>query len=94
MAQWGFGGGYGGNAQDWLSNARIDGIPYDQNPRVGDVGITQSGPFGHAIYVEQVYDDGRIYISQYNYISGSIAPGRYSEAIMNPDSSWYFIHFP
>lgn len=89
-----YGPGHGGNARDWLGNARVDGIPYDQNPRVGDVGITASGPFGHSVYVEAVYDDGRIYISQYNYISGQIAPGRYSEAVMTPSSSWYFIHFP
>jgi len=84
-----YGPGHGGNARDWLGDARIDGIPYDQNPRPGDIGILRSGEYGHAVYVEDVYDDGRIYISQYNYDWN----GHYSEAIMTPNSSWYFIHF-
>lgn len=84
-----FGPGHGGNARDWLGDAAVDGIAYDQNPRVGDIGILRSGVFGHAVFVEQVYDDGRIYISQYNYGW----TGHYSEAILTPSSDWYFIHF-
>ncbi len=84
-----YGKGYGGNARDWLGDAQVDGIPYDQSPRPGDIGILKSGEYGHAVYVEDVYDDGRIYISQYNYDWN----GHYSEAIMTPSSSWYFIHF-
>jgi surface antigen len=85
-----YGPGHGGNARDWLGNASIDGIPYDQSPRIGDVGILDSGEYGHAVYVENVYSDGRIYISQYNYGF----TGQYSEAILTPGSNWYFIHFP
>lgn len=84
-----YGPGHGGNARDWLGDAQVDGIPYDQNPRPGDIGILRSGEYGHAVYVEDVYDDGRIYISQYNYDWN----GHYSEAIMTPNSLWYFIHF-
>ncbi|MEK7471989.1 MAG: CHAP domain-containing protein [Patescibacteria group bacterium] len=84
-----YGPGHGGNARDWLGDAAVDGIPYDQNPRPGDIGILRSGEYGHAVYVEDVYDDGRIYISQYNYDWN----GHYSEAIMTPNSLWYFIHF-
>ena len=80
---------HGGNARDWLGDAAVDGIPYDQNPRPGDIGILRSGEYYHAVYVEDVYDDGRIYISQYNYDWN----GHYSEAIMTPNSLWYFIHF-
>ena len=85
-----YGSGHGGNARDWIGNASIDGIPYDRNPRVGDVAILVSGTYGHAAYVEQVLDGGRVYISQYNYDWN----GNYSEAIINyTQANWYFIHF-
>lgn len=85
-----YGSGHGGNARDWIGNADIDGIPYDRNPRVGDVAILVSGTYGHAAYVEQVLDGGRVYISQYNYDWN----GNYSEAIINyTQANWYFIHF-
>lgn len=85
-----YGPGHGGNARDWLGNARIDGIPYDKTPQAGDVGVLPVGPYGHVVYVERVLDDGRIYISDYNYDW----QGNYREAIINPSlADWYFIHF-
>lgn len=85
-----YGPGHGGNARDWLGNARIDGIPYDKTPKAGDVGVLPVGPYGHVVYVERVLDDGRIYISDYNYDW----QGNYREAIINPSlADWYFIHF-
>ena len=85
-----YGPGHGGNARDWLGNAEIDGIPYDRNPRAGDVGVLPVGTYGHVVYVERVLDDGRIYISHYNYDYR----GNYTESIINPSrADWYFIHF-
>lgn len=79
-------GGHG-NAKQWPGNARADGIPVDGNPRVGDVAISTSGYYGHAMYVEAV-SGGRVYVSQYNY---SIR-GEYSEMWINI-GSLQFIHF-
>lgn len=85
-----YGPGHGGNARDWLGNARVDGIPFDKNPRAGDVGVLPVGTYGHVVYVERVLDDGRIYISHYNYDYR----GNYAEAIIDPTrADWYFIHF-
>lgn len=85
-----YGPGHGGNARDWLGNAAIDGIPFDKNPRAGDVGVLPVGTYGHVVYVERVLDDGRIYISHYNYDWN----GNYQEAIFDPrKADWYFIHF-
>lgn len=55
-----------GNAKLWDDNARNAGIPVDTNPRPGDVAISNSGTYGHAMYVEAVHDDGTITVSQYN----------------------------
>ena len=57
---------YYGNAKDWVSAARNDGIPvYTSNPQPGDVAISTAGTWGHAMYVEQV-SGNQIYVSQYN----------------------------
>lgn len=77
-----------GNANQWDDNARRAGIPVDGNPRVGDVAVSNSGYYGHVMYVEAVYDDGTIYVSQYNANWG----GTYSEARV-PISNLVFIHF-
>lgn len=82
-----FWGGYG-NANQWDDNARRAGIPVDGNPRVGDVAVSNSGYYGHVMYVEAVYGDGTIYVSQYN----ANWQGTYSEARV-PIGSLVFIHF-
>lgn len=78
-----------GNANQWDDNARAAGIPVDNKPRVGDVAVSNSGYYGHVMYVEHVYEDGRILISQYN----ASWDGRYSEKVIWP-GNLVFIHFP
>lgn len=80
-------GGFG-NANQWDDNARRAGIPVDGNPRVGDVAVSNSGYYGHVMYVEAVYGDGTIYVSQYN----ANWQGTYSEARV-PIGNLQFIHF-
>lgn len=55
-----------GNAKQWDDNARAEGIPVDGNPRAGDVAISNAGIYGHTMYVEEVYADGSIRVSDYN----------------------------
>lgn len=77
-----------GNAKQWDDNARAAGIPVDGNPRVGDVGVRNTGTYGHVVYVDGVNSDGSINISQYN----SNWDGRYSTARIFP-GDLVFIHF-
>ena len=77
-----------GNANQWPSSARSDGIPVDGSPRAGDVAISTLGPYGHAMYVEHVNSNGTIFVSQYNYGNR----GEYSTMTI-PSSGLYFIHF-
>lgn len=77
-----------GNAKLWDDNARAAGIPVDYNPRVGDVAISNSGTYGHAMYVEKVHGDGTITVSQYN----ASWDGRYSE-VRRSAANLSFIHF-
>lgn len=55
-----------GNAKQWDDNARAEGIPVDGTPRSGDVAISHVGIYGHTMYVEEVYGDGSIRVSDYN----------------------------
>lgn len=66
-------------------------------PRVGDAAVIpawnpQIGhEFGHVSYVEEVYADGTIRVSEFNWL-----PSKYSERKINPGtySSWIFLTFP
>ena len=69
-------------------DARAAGIPVDSNPQPGDVAISNSGFYGHAMYVESVNSNGTINISQYN----AALDGRYSTNTISP-AGLYFIHF-
>lgn len=85
-------GGYG-NANQWDDNARAANIPVDTNPRVGDVGISNIGTWGHSFYVEQVSGDGSVYVSDYN----QQFDGRYREYWISAGTikakGFVFIHF-
>jgi peptidoglycan hydrolase CwlO-like protein len=56
---------YYGNAKEWVSAAYNDGVTVSRIPQPGDVAISTSGYWGHAMYVEKV-EASRIYVSQYN----------------------------
>ena len=80
-------GGYG-NANQWDDNARAYGIPVDNNPRVGDVAISNAGTWGHAMYVERLNGNGTVHVSQYNAANR----GEYSVSDVSISGLW-FIHF-
>jgi peptidoglycan hydrolase CwlO-like protein len=63
-----------GNARQWIGNAQGAGIPTSSTPKVGSVGISTAGYYGHAVWVEAV-SGGMVYISQYN----AAMNGLYSE---------------
>lgn len=77
-----------GNASQWDDNARAAGIPVDSVPRVGDIAVSHDGGYGHVSYVEAVYPDGTILVSQYN----ARWDGRYSEERLST-AGLVFIHF-
>lgn len=77
-----------GNANQWDENARAAGISVDGNPRVGDIAQTDTGPYGHVMYVEAVLPGGKVHVSQYNYGNN----GEYSEMTIST-AGLDFIHF-
>jgi surface antigen len=78
-----------GNANQWDDNARAAGIPVDGTPTPGAVAISNSGFYGHAMYVESVNADGTFNLSQYN----AALDGRYSTRSGVSPAGLVFIHF-
>lgn len=59
-----------GNANTWYSSAAAQGLPVGTEARVGAIGTTSEGAYGHVVYVESVNDDGSVNISEMNYAGG------------------------
>lgn len=56
------------NANQWDSDAiNVWHVPVSSTPRPGDVAQTDAGTYGHVAYVEAVYGDGTILISESNW---------------------------
>lgn len=58
---------WGGNAKNWLANARAYGAVVSNTPAVGSIVVTtDSARFGHVAYVESVGENG-FTVSEMNY---------------------------
>lgn len=81
---------YWGNAKNWKWHAEAEGYRVDQSPEKGAVAVYVSGYFGHVQYVEGVFNDGTMRVSQYN----AQLTGQYSEATV-PSARYdlWFVHF-
>lgn len=77
-------GGHG-NANQWPGSAQADGIPTGSTPRAGSVAVSMAGYYGHVMWVEEVYGNGYIRVSQMNY---DLA-GHYSEMVINGNGLVY-----
>jgi regulator of replication initiation timing len=79
--------GYG-NAKNWVNVAPASW--QFNTPQAGDVGVATGGGYGHVVYIEQVYGDGTMRISQYN----AQLTGSYSEATVSIYMFNKYIRFP
>jgi len=55
-----------GNAKTWDDRAGAYGYAVSSTPRVGAAAVSNSGYYGHVMYVEVVNNDGSIIVSDYN----------------------------
>ena len=55
-----------GNASTWDDRAAAAGLPVSRTPTVGAAGVTSQRGAGHVVFVEQVNDDGSIWVSEMN----------------------------
>ncbi|PHK48891.1 CHAP domain-containing protein [Staphylococcus edaphicus] len=56
-----------GNAKYWYSKAKNAGYRVGKKPAKRAVMQSTSGAYGHVAYVETVYNNGSIKVSEYNY---------------------------
>jgi surface antigen len=73
-----------GNANEWLHDAAVSGIPTGATPKVHSVAVSMRGYYGHTMWVEQVKGN-MILVSQYNYD----LTGHYSEMWVRGDYFTY-----
>ncbi|MEO6513073.1 MAG: LysM peptidoglycan-binding domain-containing protein [Candidatus Saccharimonadales bacterium] len=55
-----------GNASTWATRAAAYGLATGRTPQVGAAGVTSTSGAGHVVYVEQINDDGSIWVSEMN----------------------------
>ncbi len=79
---------YYGNAKSWVYAAPASW--QFNSPQAGDVGVATGGGFGHVAYVETVYGNGTMRISQYN----AQLRGEYTEATVSVYFFNKYIRFP
>lgn len=68
-----------GNAKSWDDRAPAYGLTVSSTPRVGAAAVSNSGYYGHVMYVEAVNGDGSIVISDYN----RAGPGEYGVSTLS-----------
>lgn len=71
-----------GNAATWATRAAAYGLATGRTPQVGAAGITSTSGAGHVVYVEQVNDDGSIWVSEMN------SYGQVSMTNSTPTGGW------
>ena len=65
-----------GNAYEWWPNARAQGRPEGQTPKVGAIMVTWESSYGHVAYVEQVNSDGSWVVSEMNFVAWGVVDHR------------------
>jgi surface antigen len=79
---------YYGNAADWMWRTPVGQRGY--TPRVGAVAVW-GGYWGHVAYVEEVYSNGQIRVSEYNAVPS--LQGRYSQRVMSASDPSMYLYF-
>lgn len=92
---WGVDIAYWGNAYSWDEAAVARGYTVDYTPAPFTVAVSNSGEWGHVMWVESVNADGTINLSEYNnsYSSASGLPGDFGYRSGVSPLGLVFIHF-
>jgi surface antigen/peptidoglycan hydrolase CwlO-like protein len=72
-----------GNAKSWDDRAPSYGLTVSSTPREGAAAVSNSGYYGHVMYVEAVNGDGSIVISDYN----RAGPGEYGVSSLSASTA-------
>ncbi len=80
-----------GNANTWDDRAPAYGYTVSSSPKEGAAAVSNSGNYGHVMYVEAVNGDGSIIVSDYN----RAGTGKYDMTRLSPSvaSSLRYVYF-
>jgi peptidoglycan DL-endopeptidase CwlO len=78
-----------GDGGNWYYSAGYKGIARGTEPKVGAAASFALGGFGHVAYVEEIFNNGTIRISEYNFVKDGV----YSERIINKSSVTGYVYF-
>lgn len=59
-------GNYWGNANQWINGAKNSGFEVGSKPKIGAIGVSFNGYYGHVAYVEKISGEN-VVISEMNY---------------------------
>ena len=92
---WGVYIAYWGNAYSWDESAVARGYRVDRSPAPYTIAVSNSGAWGHVMWVESVNENGTINLSEYNnpYSSLSGVAGDYGYRTGVSTAGLVFIHF-
>ena len=79
-----------GDANTWDDNAKLYGYNVDHTPAEGSIGQRDFGIYGHVFWVEKVYADGSIDITDYNWGEDGRFGSRHLSAA--GARAWNYIH--
>lgn len=82
-------GSFWGDAVTWAYAGRSAGFTVNNTPEVGAV-MQNGGGYGHVAFVEQVYEDGSIRVSEMNYVGWNVVSSRTVNA--GAVAGYNFIH--
>lgn len=68
-----------GNAGEWYGNAQGAGLATGTTPRVGSIGVSFGGAYGHVVYVEAV-SGATITVSEMNFQGWNVVSSRTTSA--------------
>ncbi|WP_251517878.1 MULTISPECIES: CHAP domain-containing protein [Staphylococcus] len=78
-----------GNANNWDTAASAAGYKVNHTPSEGSILQTDSGPYGHVAYVEDVTSSGAVKISEMNYSGGPFVKSTRTISSSSADSYTY-----
>lgn len=92
---WGAYIAYWGNAYSWDESAVARGYRVDREAAPYAIAVSNSGAWGHVMWVESVNANGTINLSEYNnsYSAASHVPGDYGYRVGVSTAGLVFIHF-
>ena len=72
-------GNFWGNANQWINGAKNAGFDTGDKPKIGAIGVSFNGYYGHVVYIEKIRGE-KVYVSEMNYSGFNTISSRTTDA--------------